>query len=389
MVRSRFMPHLSLSTTYDARRTPVSPGSETQDHLGSKLLFAQRLFEFGPHAGREIRLRADLRDAVFAYQDKVHEVMARVWEVYHLILLQDLQIAARRQSRDSFQAALERQEARFDKRLASEEDKLNAELNVLNEELAINRLVRQQFNNKMELLRQIGRPIGTQVGLEGEIAPFSLAIEEAVAIALRRDVQLALREEQLDEQRRVVGEIGWEYAPDLSVDAGVEDGRKDARIKVDREDGTWGVDLESGFELNEEETPRRPEDTQWTAQVEARIPIFEGGSRLGREARETAKLRQIMASLRDLRAGVDLRVRQAFQSMLEADEEQRIQEQRVAIARRRLEINQFLKDKGKADEAKLEQVRDQFFREQDRFFVNQATYINRQASLRRLMGYVE
>ena len=389
VVRSRFMPHLSLTATYDAQRTAATPGGETDDTIGSRLQYSQRLFEFGPDAGREIRLRADLRTAVFAYEDKVHEVLSRVWEVFHLILLQELQIESRRSSRDSFQAALERQEARFEKRLASEEDKLNAELNVLNEELAINRLVRQQFNNKMELLRLIGRPIGTEVQVEGELKKFPVNQDDAVAIALRRDVQLALREEQLEEQRRVVREVNWEYSPDLTVNAGVEDGRKDAKINVDREDGTWGVDLESGFELNEEAEPQRPEDTQWTAQVEARIPIFEGGSRLGLEAREKAKLRQIMVEIRDLRAGVDLQVRQAYQSMLEADEEQRIQEQRVTIARRRLEINQFLKDKGKADEAKLEQVRDQFFREQDRLFGNQATHINRQASLRRLMGFTE
>lgn len=90
-----------------------------------------------------------------------------------------------------------------------------------------------------------------------------------------------------------------------------------------------------------------------------------------------------------MRAGVDLRVRQAYQSMLEAEEQQRIQEKRVFIARRRLAINQYLKDKGRADEAKLEQVRDQFFREQDSFFENQANYINQQTELRRLMGFVE
>ena len=75
--------------------------------------------------------------------------------------------------------------------------------------------------------------------------------------------------------------------------------------------------------------------------------------------------------------------------MLAAEEQQRIQHKRVYIARRRLDINQYLKDKGRADEAKLEQVRDQFFSEQDDLFDDQANYINRQTELRRLMGFVE
>ena len=84
-----------------------------------------------------------------------------------------------------------------------------------------------------------------------------------------------------------------------------------------------------------------------------------------------------------------MQVRQAYQSMLEADEEQRIQQKRVTIARRRLEISQVLMDKGQADEAKVESVREQFFNSQASLFRNQETYITRQGNLRRLMGYVE
>ncbi len=84
-----------------------------------------------------------------------------------------------------------------------------------------------------------------------------------------------------------------------------------------------------------------------------------------------------------------MQVRQAYQAMLEADEEQRIQKKRVTIARRRLEISQVLMDKGQADEAKVESVREQFFRDQASLFRNQETYITRQGNLRQLMGYVE
>ena len=78
-----------------------------------------------------------------------------------------------------------------------EEEKLQAELQVLNEELEINRLTRQQFNNKTELLRLIGQTIGTKISVEGKLAPFTLDQDEAVSIALARDVQISLREELL------------------------------------------------------------------------------------------------------------------------------------------------------------------------------------------------
>jgi outer membrane protein TolC len=243
----------------------------------------------------------------------------------------------------------------------------------------------------MELLRLIGRPIGSEVRLEGELLPFALAEDEAVAVALGADVQLALRQELLGEQRRVVRELAWEYSPDIAVDAGVDDGRRSASVSVERDGRTWGVDMASELTLEErQELGRAPEDgTQWFTQVEARIPILEGGARLGRQATEQARLRQLMAEVLDRRAGVELEVRQAYQAMLEAEGEQRLQEQNVRIARRRLEINEALKEKGLADDSLLEQVRDQFFSAQEALFRNQSTYISRQASLRRLMGYIE
>ena len=61
----------------------------------------------------------------------------------------------------------------------------------------------------------------------------------------------------------------------------------------------------------------------------------------------------------------------------------------MEIARRRLEINQTLKERGLVDDNFFENVRNQFFDEQDRLFGDQANYIERQANLRRLMGYFE
>ena len=75
--------------------------------------------------------------------------------------------------------------------------------------------------------------------------------------------------------------------------------------------------------------------------------------------------------------------------MLEEQEKLSLQQQRVVIARRRLEISQLLRDKGQGNEAQLEQVRDQFFSAQENLFRNQETYIGRQAQLRRLMGYLK
>jgi outer membrane protein TolC len=387
VVHSRFLPHLDLTATYDAERTGQL--GRTEDQLGSTLRFSQRLFEYGPDFADEVQMREDLRQAMYNYEGKVYEILSLVWETFHLILLQERQIAIRRQSRQGFQEDYERKAARYQRQLATESEVLEAQLNVLNEDLAINNLEREQFNNQMELLRLIGQSIGAQARLEQAPVSFAIEQDQAVELAIRNSVQISLAAERLKEQQRVVREINWEYSPDIALGAGVEDGRRNARLELDRQGQTWGMDLSSDYALRQEQPPDLRGQARWSAQVEARIPIFEGTSRLGREGREKARLRQLQVNLSDLYAEVELNVRQAYQSMLEAEGRQRLQEERVKIFRRRLEINQILKDKGQADESLLENVRQQFFNEQDRLFQDQATYIRRIAALRRQMGYFE
>ncbi len=389
IVRSRFMPHLELTTQYDAQRSLLDP-TDPNDQLSSALRFSQRLFEYGPNFGEEVQMRESLRQAMYNYEDQVYEVLSSIWETYHIILLQNRQIAIRRESRENFQSTYERQRARFERQLATESDVLNAQLNVLNEDLALNNLERDQFNNKMALLRLIGQPIGVAVELHTDASvQFDIDQDRAVELARSNSVAIALASERLGEQRRVLSETEWQYSPDLSLNAGVEDDRHNARIQLGKQGSTWGVDLSSEYAISDAGAPEMREQNRWSAQFQARIPIFEGTARSGRQTREKAVLRQREIALRDLSTSVELSVRQAYQSMLESRERQRIQEERVKIARRRLEINQILKEKGQADETLLENFRTQFFNEQDRLFQDQATYIRRIAALRRHMGYFE
>ncbi len=389
VVRSRFMPHLDLTASYDAPR-PSLADSTTDDQFGSTLRFSQRLFEFGPHFAQEVQVREALRQAVYAYEALVYQELAQVWALFHLIVLQDRQLALRRASRDDFQAALVREQARFDRQLATESDRLNAQLNVLDEELAINNLERAQFNNKMDLLRRIGQPIGTDIHLAGAAVEWAIEQDRAVELALANSVALTLTRAQFKEQKRVVREVAWEYAPDLTLNVGVQDGagQRKAQLALDKQGPTWGLDLSSELALRDRTPPAVADETRWSAHVEARLPIF-AGARFGRKVQEKARLRQLEIALRALRAETELNVRQAYQQVLEAEGRQRIQAERVKIARRRLEISQILKEQGDVNEHLLETFRNQFFAIQDQLFKNQETFIRRRAALRRQMGHFE
>ncbi|MEW6752352.1 MAG: TolC family protein [Candidatus Latescibacterota bacterium] len=388
VVRSRFHPHLGVTAEYNAERTGADP--RLSDQVASRLTFQQRLFEFGPDFTEEVQMRESLRTAVYDYEGRVRQVLGDVWQTYHLILVQQRQLEMRRESLRSFEEEHQRKRGRYEKRLTTEEDVLSAELSVLSDSLNINSLELSQFSRKMELLRLIGQPLGTQVELESRELVFGTTPQQAVELALRNSLQVALADERLKEQQRVVAETGWEYSPDLSLEAGVEDVRRSASLSVRRQNSSaWGVDLLSEYAVQERPQVIAGERPRWFAQVEATIPVLAGGTRLGRESAERARLRNLTTGLQDLRSTVELQVRQAYQAVLEAEGRQRMQAKRAEIARRRLDINQILKDKGQADESLLETVRNQYFQEQDRLFQDQETYIRNIATLRRQMGYYE
>lgn len=388
VVRSRFLPHVDVTATYNGER--LGRVGTTEEETGSKVQLSQRLFEYGPDFAEEVQAREDLRKAVYAYEGAVREVLSSVWQNYHLILLQDQQMAIRRQSRANFEALYEQQTQRYEARMSTEINVLQAYLSVLDDSLAINSLERQQFSYKMTLLRLIAEPIGTEIALSPDTLHFSLDQERAVQAALANSVEIALTSERLKEQERVVRELAWLYAPDVvSLAAGVEDGRRSASVNVGKDNKTWGVDLSSEYALQDKADAGLQSQARWFLKLQTRIPLLDGSERLGQEITARARLRELRASLRDLEAGAELQVRQAYQSVLEADGNQRIQMERARIAGKRLEITQILKDRGQADESLLEGFRQQFFDAQAKLFDYQATYIQRQAALRRQMGYFE
>jgi outer membrane protein TolC len=389
-LRSRFLPHLELAARLAAEDSTRFDWHPTQDQSSAQLRFSQRLFEFGPDALQDIRLREELRQAMYTYQGQVYTQLSRVWEVFQLILLQEEQLASRRQSREGFQTALTQQQARYERRLATEEEKLSAELNVLAEDLAINSLERRQGDHQLELLRLIGHPLAAGIRLEPTPRLLSQNPDEAVGLALANDVEIALLDQLVEEQRRAAAEVFWEYSPDLSFEAGLGEGRSQTQLSLDREDRTWGMNLASQYRLHQQQSPGAPpQPRRWFAGFEARLPLFEGGATLGRRAREKARLRQLEIRLQDTRGALELQVRQAHQALGEALQQQELQAQRVTLTGRRLAIHQILKDKGQADESLLEQVRAQFFAAQDTLLNAQENAIHRQALLRRLMGYLE
>ena len=78
--------------------------------------------------------------------------------------------------------------------------------------------------------------------------------------------------------------------------------------------------------------------------------------------------------------------RRLHKTLLERAVQRQIDAQRLEIARRRLEIQERLRDLGQATDNEVETFRQGFFREQERLFLTQDAYIGALEDLREAIG---
>ena len=391
MVKSRFLLHLDLSGDYTLTQSEPE-GFEEKEYKGT-VRASQRLFEFGKDTPQDVQLREARRQAVFSYENKVREVLSEVRRRFFSVLLLEEQIEIRRDLLKNFQKKLERARAKRARKIVIPLDVLRAELDVLNEELKINSLMKDQFKRKMELLQLIGRPMGIAIMLAGTLEDVRIVEEEAVQIALENSIQVGLAREHVEEQRRAMRKVIWDLMPDLRLQAGMTSGKNTVGMDVTHSDNTWGVDLSAEHIFTYSDSLADVVDDEDRvdrfARVQLSLPVFDGFETRGRLKMERAKLRQLQAELKRQKGLVELGVRRAYQSLLEAREARRIQERRVEISKRRLEIQERLKEAGRIGELEIETFRAQFFRDQDQFFAEQDNTIRAQEDLRKIMGWFE
>lgn len=390
MARSRFFPHLAFLGNYDITKD-TSDDVEEKRYYGAVRL-SQRLLEFGKDTAEDIRLREAQRLAVFNYENKVREVLSNVRRKFFSVLLREQQIEIRQDLLENFREKLRRAQAKREKRMVIPLDVLRAELNVLNEELRINSLMKDQLKRKMELLQLIGKPMGVSVTLKGELKDFEMDPEEAIWIAKENSLGVTLARERVEERARAARKSIWGHLPDLTVQAGVRRGKSTVGMDLSSLGERWALDLSLERTVAEQdslgslETISRPDRF---ASLQLNFPIFDGLETVGTFRMERAKLRAAQAELRNQETLVQLSVRKAYQSLLEAAEARRIQERRVEVSKRRLEIGERLKELGRIGEQEIETFRSQFFRDQDTFFADQDNYIKAQEDLRKIIGLFE
>lgn len=395
---SRFQPSVELISQYE-RIENLDIGENAQDSTSLGIVLSQRILEYGKDHPIDVALRQEQRDTLFTYENTIVQVFSDVRRAFYYILLKQAQITTRQELLQEFQKQYERKRQRLEAdNLSVKIEVLTARLNVLNEQTRINRLERQQFNRKMELLRLIGLPVGADsIQLQGQSDSFGLNgfnINIMAELAVAQSSQVALAEVLVSEQKRVLDQLKYEYIPDLRFMAGYQDRNGRIGLNMGNDNGTWGMDLygQSAFTQDQDHMDGRglfgaearlqgPNRGSF-AGVQMRIPMFDGRQRQGRRIQNQAYLFRLRAALADSKNLIELYVRQHYKLLVEQQFQVELAQENVAIERERFSIQEQLRDVGRIDDDALERFRENFFRAQDNLFQQQEVLVQRQEDLR-------
>jgi outer membrane protein TolC len=285
---------------------------------------------------------------------------------------------------------------KYERGVAKEFDLLTAQLDSLQQEGQIQALLMEQRRLKLTLLRLIGRPTETDIALSGQVEPFPMGLEEAVALALREDVQARQLREDVGEKLRERREAGLAYLPDVRFQMGIQNGWGVTSLDLSKspQGRTWLVDLSSRLYLSR--TAPIPQDPRFFdrdrnrfAAFQVSAPLFAGFQRYGQAGAARERLHQAQTTLRDREDEVERRVRELYQNLRVQTVRLEIGAHRLRIARRRLEIQERLRDLAQVTDLQVETFRNQFFSEQEQFFQTQDAYINALEDLRQAIGYFD
>ena len=132
MANSRFLPTIELINQYEHQRN-IGSDNANDDNYTLSATITQRILEFGKDNPIDITLRAEQRQALFDYENRVAWVFSQVRRAFLFIKLKERQIAARSRLLEQFEHQSKIKQQRMEAgNLSVKIEVLTARLNVLN-----------------------------------------------------------------------------------------------------------------------------------------------------------------------------------------------------------------------------------------------------------------
>ena len=337
-----YLPQVGVTGEYQRQKDGDIDDRDYLTRAQASMLLAQ----FGEIPAGLDDAQEQVRKAEIEYENAKKQSVHTVRNLWNNIILTQEEIHERRAIETELNKKLKGTQIRHAEKRIPFLSRLNTELELSEQQLAINELQRRLDVDTAVLISLIGLDPLAQVTLSQPLPEDDMTLETAVELALSNNLDLRDLTGDIVRQERLAGETIWNRFPELSAEARYKDLHvllEQHQPSVGSRGQTWDAkafydpvildrerDNSSLFQTN----PRTRDG--WELRFNFNIPLYDGNRTKNLRARELAELERLQLVYVEKTKSIRVEVRRDYRAVANAKERMEIEETRVRIFEQRL-----------------------------------------------------
>ena len=332
-----YLPQVGVTGEYQRQK---DGDIDERDYL-TRAQASMLLVQFGEIPEGLDAAQEDVRKAEIEYERSKKQSVHDVRNLWNNIVLTQEEIRERRAIEVELNKKLKGTQIKHAEKRIPFLSRLNTELELSEQQLALNELQRRLDVDTAELIRLTGLDPLAHVTLSHPLPEDDLTLEHAVELALANNLDLRDLHGNIVRQERLAAETLWNRFPELSAEARY----KDLHVLLEQHERnqTWDAkalydpvildrerDASSIFQTN----PRTQDG--WEVRFNFNIPLYDGNTTKHLRAVEVAELERLQLEYVEITKSIRVEVRRAYRAVANAKERAEIEETRVRIFEQRL-----------------------------------------------------
>ena len=327
-----YLPQVGLTGEYQRQKDGDIDERDYLTRAQASMLLAQ----FGEIPQGLDDAQEDVRKAEIEYERAKKERVYAVRGLWHNIILTQEEIEERGAIAVELEKKLKGTQIKQAEKRIRFLSQLNTELELSEQQLALNELQRQLDVDTAELVSLTGLDPLARVILSQPILDDDVTLEAAVELALANSLDLHDLQGDILRQGRLAEETIWNRFPELSAEARYKD--LHVLLEQHEQNQTWDAkavydplildrerDVPSLFETN----PRTQDG--WEVRFNFNIPLYDGNRTKNLRSIELAELERLELEYVEKTKSIRVEVRRDYRAVANAKERMEIEEKRVRI----------------------------------------------------------
>ena len=398
-----YLPQVGLTGEYQRQKDGDIDERDYLTRAQASMLLAQ----FGEIPEGLDATQEEVRKAEIEYERVRKQSVHDVRNLWNNIILTQEEIQERRAIEVELNKKLKGTQIKHAEKRIPFLSRLNTELELSEQQLALNELQRRLDVDTAELISLIGLDPLAQVSLSQPLPDDDMTLETAVELALANNLDLRDLQGDMVRQERLAAETIWNRFPELSAEARY----KDLHVLLEQHQPSAGArgqtwDAKAFYDpviLDRErdrssifQTNPRTQDG-WELRFNFNIPLYDGNRTKNLRSRELAELERLQLEYIEITKSIRVEVRRAYREVANAKERAEIEETRVRIFEQRLRTIERVLDEVTVEIPGYQnmtyndafQTQAQFTEAQRIFYQTRRDYAKAKEQLRETMQWIE